>query len=113
MPQRYRHRIEIQQRQESRGATGEVLLTWANAFPAFVGGIPAEVLTGPGREFRAANSEIGEITARINFRGVIGVTQQMRVLWRGVAYNIGSVEQDATGVRETRLLCTGGVTDGR
>lgn len=113
MARRYRHRIEVQQRVETRGATGEVQLGWANAFPAVAGGIPAEVLTGPGREFRAANSEIGEIAARINFRYLGEVTQEMRVLWRGVAYNIGSVEVDATGVRETRLICTGGVTDGR
>jgi hypothetical protein len=38
-----------------------VLVAWADAFPAAtaLGGIPAEVLTGPGRELRAAGAPEG------------------------------------------------------
>jgi len=112
---RYRHRITIQQRAEARGGAGEVIVTWVDAFPAAtaLGGIPAEVLTGPGRELRAAGGEEGETAARINFREMPGVDQAQRVLWNGFVFNIRSIEFDATAKREIRLMCTAGVNDGQ
>lgn len=112
---RYRHRITIQSRVETRSPAGAVLVAWADAFPAAtaLGGIPAEVLTGPGRELRAAGAPEGETAARINFRRLPGVDETMRVLWDGFVFNIRSVEFDATARRETRLICTAGVNDGQ
>lgn len=112
---RYRHRITIQSRVETRSPAGAVLVTWVDAFPAAtaLGGIPAEVLTGPGRELRAAGSPEGETAARINSRYIPGVDETMRVLWNGYIFNIRSVESDATARRETRMICAAGVNDGQ
>lgn len=112
---RYRHRITIQSRVEARTAAGGVAVSWTDAFPAAtaLGGIPAEVLTGPGRELRAAGAPEGETVARINFRRLPGVDETMRVLWDGFVFNIRSVETDATARRETRLICAAGVNDGQ
>lgn len=110
----YRQRITLQSRQETRDAFGAPVLAWVDAFPAMTaaGGIPAAVLTGPGRELRAAGGPQEEIAARIAFRYLTGVTQTMRVLWDGQLYNIRSIELDRTAQREVRLLCTTGVNDG-
>lgn len=75
--------------------------------------VPAEVLTGPGREFRAAAATQGETTARINLRWFPGLELTWRVLWQGATYNISSAETDATDRKEWRLRCENGVTDGR
>jgi SPP1 family predicted phage head-tail adaptor len=112
---RYRQRITNEARQDGRGALGQVVVTWVDAFPAItaMGGIAAQVLTGPGREFRAAGGEQAETAARINLRYIPGIEQSMRVLWDGLIYNIRSIEFDATGRREVRLICDEGVNDGR
>lgn len=112
---RYRHRITIQNRVQGVDGVGGVALTWADAFPAAtaLGGIPAEVLTGPGRELRAAGGEQAEASARIAFQYLPGVDASQRVLWNGQIFNIRSVEYDATGLGEVRLICTAGVNDGR
>lgn len=81
---------------------------WADVFA----NVPAEVLTGPGRELRAAGAELAETDARINLRWLPGVTQQMRVLWEGKIYNITGIEYDATARREVRLTCVEGRNDG-
>lgn len=114
-PRRYGHRITIQRRAETRGSAGEVIVSWVDAFPAATaqGGIHAQVLTGPGRELRAAGGEEGETAARINFREMPGVDQTQRVLWNGFVFNIRSIEFDATAKREIRLMCTAGVNDGQ
>ncbi|GAB3388123.1 phage head closure protein [Lysobacter fragariae] len=103
-----RHRITIQQRVETRDEFGGVSLAWQD----FAVDVPADVLTGPGRELRAANAPQEEIAARINFHFLPGVTQIMRVVWDGQLFNIRSIELDRTARRETRLICTTGVNDG-
>lgn len=112
---RYIHRITIQSRVEGTDGVGAVVASWADAFPAAtaLGGIPAEVLTGPGRELRAAGSEQAEAAARIAFQYLPGIDPSQRVLWNGQIFNIRSVEYDATGLAEVRLICTAGVNDGR
>jgi SPP1 family predicted phage head-tail adaptor len=112
---RYRHRITIQSRTETRGSAGEVVVAWVDAFPAAtaLGGIPAEVLTGQGRELRAAGAPEAETAARINFRHIPGVDQTQRILWNGFVFNIRAIEFDATAAREIRLMCTAGVSDGQ
>lgn len=113
---RLRHRIEIQEQVEIKDpATGAVVVSWQTLQ---VGGrpmdqVPAEVLTGPGRELIAAGAKWGETTARINLRWFPGLTQKMRVLWDGRIYNIVSLETDLTGRQEWRLRCEDGVNDGQ
>jgi SPP1 family predicted phage head-tail adaptor len=110
-PGRYRHRVTIQQQIEIRdGEDGGVNVAWV----AFVVGVPAEVLTGPGREPVAANAEQAEITARINLRWFPGLTAKMRILWDDHVFNISQPPTaDSTGRREWRCVCSDGLNDGR
>lgn len=109
-PGKYRHRITFQQRVETRDPdTGAVSVKWADVHT----NMPAEVLTGPGREASAANTKLAETAARINVRYFSGLDSKWRVVWLSHIYNITSVEMDETGVKEYRLRCSAGLTDGR
>lgn len=113
---RLRHRITFQaQEKQQDSETGSERVTWVDVTLAdgtLLVDVPAEVLTGPGREFRAAAATQGEATARINLRWFPGLELTWRVLWQGNTYNISSVETDATARKEWRLRCESGVTDG-
>lgn len=113
---RMRHRITFQEQVETRDSEGAISITWQNVWldsETELAGVPAEVLTGPGREFNAAGQVQAETTARINLRWFPGLDPEWRILWDGHVYNIGSIETDATARREYRLRCTGGVNDGQ
>jgi SPP1 family predicted phage head-tail adaptor len=113
--QRYRHRVTFQEpREEQDSESGAVTINWVT-MPG-MSSVPAEVLTGPGREFRESGTGQAETTARINCRwfAVDRVTlYRWRILWDGRIYNIGSAETDKTGRREWRLRCKDGVSDGQ
>lgn len=108
--QRLRHRITIQRQVPTQDSdTGDVLLDWADVWAD----VPAEVLTGPGREVRADQSTVAETDLRVMFRWLPDVDQSMRVMWEGNPYDILSIELDRTARREIRLRCKTGATDGR
>jgi head-tail adaptor len=109
---RLRHRVTIQQPiQTQNPVTGEILNSWSTV--AGMASVPAEVLTGPGREFRQSAATQAETSARINLRWFPGLLPTWRILWDGRTYNIHSIETDVTGRREWRLRCTDGVNDGQ
>lgn len=109
-PGKYRHRVTIEHQVPIRDpGDGSEIVTWE----VFQAGVPAEVLTGPGRELVAANAEQAETVARINMRWFPGLTSDMRILWDGRVYNIKPPETDSTARREYRIQCTDGVNDGR
>lgn len=114
--QAYRHRVEFQERIETQDSeTGAVSAMWETVdldSGTPLDSVPAEVLTGPGREFNAADAKQAETTARINCRWFGPVNPAWRVLWEGYVYDILSVEFDASGRRETRLRVKEGVSDG-
>ena len=107
---RLRHRVTVQELVEVQDTTtGAVTREWEN----FIADVPAEVLTGAGKEFVSSGATQGEVTARINMRWFPGLTQKMRILWDTNQYNILSIETDMTGRQEYRLKCSSGVTDGQ
>ena len=114
---RLRHRVAIQEAQQGQDPiTGEITITWMDVTLAdgtVLDAVPAEVLTGPGRELLAAGAKQAETTARINLRWFPGLEPTMRVLWDGRVYNITSLDTDITGRREWRLRCSGGLTNGQ
>jgi len=78
--------------------------------------VPAEVLTGPGREFQGGAATQAETSARINLRWFPAIERDMaawRVLWDGRIYNITSVDTDATARREWRLRVVDGPSEGQ
>lgn len=114
--QRYRHRVEIQERTEAQDSeTLESSFSWdtfALDSDTELDSYPAEVLTGPGRELNAADAKQGEIAARINMPWFPGLTQAMRILWDGNVFDIVSIETDSTARREYRLKVSAGVSGG-
>lgn len=114
--QRYRHRVEFQEKVETQDSnTGDIGWSWLTAYldsDTPLDSVAAEVLTGPGREFNAADAKQAETSARINCRWFSGLLPTWRVLWDGKALDIVSIETDATARREYRLRCKDGLTDG-
>lgn len=108
--QRYRHRVTIQRQVQTQDSnTGDIGIDWADVYAD----VPAEVLSGPGREVAADQTTIAETDARINFAWLPDVDQSMRVIWGGQPFNILSIDLDRTARRELRLRCKSGATDGR
>lgn len=124
---RLRHRIHLQWPVKGQDETsGDSTLTWATATledGTELDNVPAEVLTGPGREQKAAGATHAETAARINLRWFSGLSPEWRILWDGYfdsngdydgkIYNITSIETDATARREYWLTCSEGLSDGR
>ena len=117
LTQRLRHRVAIQEQVTAQDpVTGEETHTWQNVFldsDTELDEVPAEVLTGPGREFRESGTTQAETSARINLRWFPGLLPTWRILWDGRVYNIQSIETDVTGRKEWRLRCIDGLTDGQ
>ena len=112
-----RHHVTIQRPVIGQDpVTGEQIVTWENVWldsSTELVDVPAQVLTGPGREIMGAGSKQAEDTVRINLRWFPGFEVGWRVLWDGHVYDISSVEYDLTGRRELRLRGTGGLSDGQ
>lgn len=114
---RLRHRVAIQEQVETQDSnTGAISIAWENVMldsDTELNAVPAEVLTGAGREMIEGAAVQGEIAARINMRWFPGLTQAMRIVWDTKVFNIKSIETDLTGRQEYRLKCTAGVNDGQ
>lgn len=116
---RLRHRITFQRPVNTKNpVTGEDTTTWQTAQDDdsnLLLDVPAEVLTGPGREFVQAGAKQAETSARINLRWFPVDRTELyawRILWDGRVFDIGSAETDITARQEWRLKCTDGVNDG-
>lgn len=102
-PGRYRHRVSLIQPGEVQDPeTGELTPAW----PTVYTGVPCEVLTAPGREYREAAARQGETVLVVRLRS-LSVLPTYRVVWQGLAYDIKSIELDPTARREMTLLCNG------
>lgn len=113
---RLRHRVTIQEQIETQNSTtGAITVNWQTAIANGVTleNVPAEVLTGAGKEMFQGEARQAEIVARINLRWFAGLTQKMRILWDGNIFNIQSIETDLTARREYRLKCSAGLNDGQ
>lgn len=114
---RLRHRVHFQVKQvvDQDAETGAETYDWVTALSNGVPllSVPAEVLTGAGRELMAAGAKQAETTARINLRWFPGLLPTWRVLWDGRIYNITGISTDITARREWRLTCEDGLTDGQ
>lgn len=106
---RLRQRVDFEEQVETRDSEGVLTIAWTTA----VADVPAEVLTGGGREFNAGGQVQSETAARITCRWFPAVKASWRIVWDGQVFNIGSMETDVTGRREWRFRCTAGVNDGQ
>lgn len=109
LTQRLRHRVDVERRSDEFTSEGELIgHDWYSLYTD----VPAEVLTGPGREFRAADAKQSETTARITLRYFPGLKLADRITWDGRTFDIQSIELDLTARKEYRLRCIDGTTDG-
>lgn len=120
---RLRHRITLQRLGEPErddknriipGTGGWQVATLADG--TRLENMPAEVLTGPGREWVGSAAPQAEASARINLRWFPVDRREImswRLLWDGSVYSITSAETDITARREWRLRCMDGPTEGQ
>jgi head-tail adaptor len=110
---RLRHRIAFQTADEVQDSEGEIVKTYNTLSVDGVDydSVPAEVLTGQGRNKVASGAEQNEYDCRINVRW-FNITfpdlLECRIAWEGRFYEIVSAEMDITARREWRLSCKSG-----
>jgi SPP1 family predicted phage head-tail adaptor len=90
--------------QDAYGAPNE---TWQD-FKAVWAGI--EPLTG--REYFAQQQIQNEVNIRVRIRYLSGVTEKMRVVYRGRIFDIESIIDEQEAHRELILMCSEGGRDG-
>lgn len=104
---RLRHRVAIQEAIETQDAeNGALSRVWATktlSDGTVLSDVPAEVLTGVGREFVQSGAIQSEYNARINLRWFPDLSLKMRIIWDNTIYQITSIETDVTARREYRL----------
>lgn len=113
---RLRHRITFEAQIVEQDSDGETVVTWGTADAGSdydLEDVPAEVLTGPGMEVRAADTKLGEIVARITVRWFPGFDPSWRVVHGDRIYNVAAHSEDAAAGRWLRLECSAGLNDGQ
>ena len=102
-------RITLQQPVLTRDAAGGVVTSWAT-----VGTVWARRLGAKGREFYAANREIGEVLEVFHIRHsttVAAIVPTWRVLFEGNVFAVGAAVE--VGRRELiAITCTTGASNG-
>ena len=96
---RLRERVTVQQAAESRNAIGETLLSWATFAERW-----ASVEGVSSRESLAYGQQQIDVTHRVRMRYLAGLTQSMRLQWRGRTLEIVSLLEH-NNRSEHELLC--------
>jgi head-tail adaptor len=113
---RLRHRITFQEQTSERDSDGVLQVSWSTVeldSDTELSDVPAEVLTGPGRESVMSGQVNADIVARITCRWFPGLKQSWRILWDDQVLNIHTIDTDMTGRREWRIKCAAGLNDGQ
>lgn len=100
-------RITLQSKSVTRNSIGEEVVSWGTLAVVW-----ARVEPLAGREFIAAGQMQATFDTRVTIRYLAGVTEELRMLWRGVPYSILSVSPSERR-SYMELRCVTGVHDGR
>ena len=109
---RLRHRIKFEAEElEQDSETGEMIRYWdtAVAHGFYLDSVPAECLTGAGKESGKDGSKYADSSLRVNVRWFAGLKQTWRIVWQDRFYEIIGFETDATDRREYRIFCRDGL----
>lgn len=98
-PGRLRERVTIQQATATRNRIGETVQTWGTFAEVW-----ASVEGLSGREVLQSGQQQTEVTHRVRMRYVSGLTQLMRLSWRGRILEITSLLEHNNRT-EHELLC--------
>lgn len=104
---RLHHRVSVRRRSETRDpATGFAVVAWTPVIER----LPAEVLTGPGREAEARGQTQNEVAARITVRWHPSLKSPtgLRIDHDGDVYHVETAAFDATGRRSITFVCSSG-----
>lgn len=96
-----RHKVQLQQRADVQDSAGDMIPAWPT-----IAEIWAEIVPMSAREFREAAAEQSEVRGRIVIRYRDNVDASMRIVHRGMYYNILGVMPDAESGREHLTLMT-------
>jgi SPP1 family predicted phage head-tail adaptor len=94
-----RERVTVQQASESRNALGETVLSWATFAERW-----ASVEGVSSRESLAYGQQQISVSHRVRLRYLTGLTQSMRLVWRGRTLEIVSLLEHGNR-SEHELLC--------
>jgi len=94
-----RERVTVQQASENRNRLGESILSWATFAEVW-----ASIQGVSAREYLLAGQQQIDISHRVTMRYLPGLTQKMRLSWRGRTLEIVSVlERDNRSIHE--IIC--------
>lgn len=111
---RAKHRIKLQSKSVTRNAIGEEVVTWADVVTETADHcLWAEVWPLKGREFFAAQQTQYAADVRFRLRYRDGLTQDMRVVLDGDAYDILSIVDVGAAHHTTEILAVHGVRNGK
>lgn len=117
----YRHFVTFQEQVKEKDSNNDWVITWVTAVVdgLVLENVPAEVLTGSGREFVEGGAVQADIAARIATRWFPGLKSAWRILWDPMTgeppyiWNIaGEPDMDLTGRREWRIKAAAKVNEG-
>jgi SPP1 family predicted phage head-tail adaptor len=94
-----RERVTVQQASESRNALGETVLSWATFAERW-----ASVEGVSSRELLQYGQQQIEVSHRVRMRWLSGLTQSMRIVWRGRTLEIVSLLEHGNR-SEHELVC--------
>jgi SPP1 family predicted phage head-tail adaptor len=94
-----RERVTVQQASESRNALGETVLSWATFAER-----SASVEGVSSRELLQYGQQQIEVSHRVRMRWLSGLTQSMRIVWRGRTLEIVSLLEHGNR-SEHELVC--------
>jgi len=108
------HRIRIEEKSVTRNSIGEEVVTWEDVITDTAdNSIWAEVWPLKGREFFAAQQTQYAADVRFRLRYRAGLTQDMRVVWNGDAFDILSIVDVGAAHHTTEILAVHGVRNGK
>lgn len=111
---RARERIKLQSKSVTKNAIGEEVVTWTDAVTdAADHCLWAEAWPLKGREFFAAQQTQYAADVRFRLRYRAGLTQDMRVVWNGDAFDILSIVDVGAAHHTTEILAVHGVRNGK
>lgn len=106
-----RHLVTFQVPIVEIDSNGDATESWTDAFDSQQ--ISAAIEPLSGRELVAAQQVHSRVTTRITVRYRPGILPEMRVVHRGIYYNIEAVvPDDQSGFRHATLLCYSGTNEG-
>lgn len=104
-----RHRVTLQQKQDTQDpVTGEIVTAWAD-----VADLWAHVRPKSAKQLMEAQALQSRATVDIKIRYRTGIDHSMRIVHRGMYYNIEGIVQDQiSGLEWMTLPCSEGVNEG-